>query len=97
MSDLIVDRRPIEEAPRDGTAILGLYPDGTEDSLRWNDDRRCAGEGPMACQGEGWVSLDAGGLPVDEPPEWQEESNLTGCLDPIMHQGRCGYSERREP
>lgn len=28
------------------------------------------------------------------PTHVSEESNLTGCLDPDAHQGRCGYSRR---
>lgn len=32
---------PIEKSPKDGTEIIGIYKDGTEEPIYWNTDRYC--------------------------------------------------------
>ena len=34
-------KRPIEEAPRDGRAILGIYKSGYTDAVSWCDKSKC--------------------------------------------------------
>lgn len=66
---MTIVRRPIATAPTDGTQIIGHGPDG-EDLIAWRDERWCVIGPPQGSHGPGWVSIDAGGLPVDEPPDW---------------------------
>jgi|GEM_PF-3347599 len=60
---------PIELAPRDGSDIIGIYRDGTEEVMHWNTDRycmlgRCNGSFP-----DGWSSSNPevdSNLPLDD-------------------------------
>jgi len=60
---------PIEQAPRDGTEIVGIYKDGTQEPIVWNTDRYCmlgrrAGSFP-----QGWSSANPdvdSNLPLDD-------------------------------
>lgn len=63
--------RPIESAPRDGTAIHGIYSDGYIETIRWREERYCMLGSPQGSCGSGWVSDEAGGLPIDPPKEWR--------------------------
>lgn len=65
---------PIEEAPKDGTIIEGLYDDGPC-LIRWAETRRCmlAGiGGGNGYFGPGWED-DYKGLIVDPPTAWRYE------------------------
>lgn len=71
-ADFLADRiswMDISEAPRDGTMIEVLYDDGTsEEDVYWATTRQCM-LGPRAGErGPGWVSSDAGHLPVGDGP-----------------------------
>lgn len=71
-----MDWQPIETAPKDGTPIRGLYDDGRpedeaiEDGLYWSEERYCILGAPQGSMGPGWVSREAGDLPVDAPAYW---------------------------
>ncbi len=61
----------IESAPKDGSEITVRYEDGEEeDGVFWSDTRYCMLGAPMGSCGEGWVSREAGNLPVDPPLLW---------------------------
>lgn len=63
--------QPIETAPRDGTEIEVQNDDGSHDLAAY-ELNRCCMLGPRAgAMGEGWVSIDAGHLPIDEPVLWR--------------------------
>jgi hypothetical protein len=65
---------PIETAPRDGSVILTKMkddPDDWADRVFWQREGRCCILGSRAGSlGEGWTSVLAGNLPVDEPQLW---------------------------
>lgn len=65
------DWQSIRTAPKH-EPISVLYEDGTEeDEVYWSSSRCCM-LGPRAgSMGEGWVSTQAGNLPVDEPTHWR--------------------------
>lgn len=66
---------PMDTAPRDGTTIMGKYPDG-EEPIRWSErpvcmlGNRCGGFPP------GWATPPYGdvdaNLPMDPPEAWRE-------------------------
>lgn len=62
--------QPMTTAPRNGTEIIGIYEDGAEDHIQWEDSRRCAGEGPNSYFGPGWNSTEVN-LMVDAPIAWK--------------------------
>lgn len=66
------DWRPIETAPRDGARLRVRYePEDTEeDGVYWAEERYCMLGAPQGSCGPGWVSTEAGGLPVDPPTHW---------------------------
>lgn len=70
-----VDCRPIGDAPRDGTIILGLFSDDVRRAVRWQEHRPHPGGGP-GC-GPGWVD-DENGFPDDAPEAW---STLDGVAE----------------
>lgn len=75
--DPIVQRskKPITEAPKDGTEIIGIYEDGTEVVINWADQRKCmlAGVGGgNGYFGPGWEDSNLR-LIVDEPPYFYSE------------------------
>lgn len=67
----------IDDAPRDGTVIDGLY--GTDwIPIRWAESRRCmlAGiGGGNGYFGPGWED-EFNGLIVDEPSAWREITQI---------------------
>lgn len=68
--------KPIEDAPKDGTLIVGLYEDGEEDLIQWRDSRQCilASVAHGAGQrGPGWASALCDFLPVDPPTAWKPQ------------------------
>lgn len=71
--------RPMSEAPRDGTYIIGHYDGGEDDVICWIPDRLCIlGQtfgGGVGTYGDGWVARDADHLPVDEPDSWSPLSD----------------------
>lgn len=69
---------PMESAPRDGTRIEGLTEDGDIDLVYWSDTRYCMLGAPQGSMGPGWVSVEAGNLPVDAPVSWREEDAAPG-------------------
>lgn len=66
-----VTREPIETAPKDGTPIVGIDEDGSEDVIRWSEERYCMLGRRCGSYPDGWESIDAGFLPVDAPPFWR--------------------------
>jgi hypothetical protein len=66
--------QPIAAAPKDGTRVSVRYADGTEeDGAYYSDTRYCMIGAPMGSCGAGWVSTEAGNLPIDEPTLWKPE------------------------
>lgn len=65
--DVLEERRPIETAPRDGTAILVFYADETEEPVeaRWEESRYCMIGPPQGTYGAGWEDT-YNGLPIME-------------------------------
>lgn len=64
--------QPIETAPRDGTRVRILSADGAEeDNVYWSEERYCILGAPQGSRGPGWVSTEAGNLPIDPPTHWQ--------------------------
>jgi len=68
-----VDKAPcnrwhdVAEAPRDGTPITVLYDDGTEeDGVYWAETRQCMLGARAGERGPGWLSQEAGHLPVGD-------------------------------
>ena len=62
----------MEDAPRDGTEIIGKYGDG-EDYIRWSEERHCmlAGiGGGNGYFGPGWEDT-LNRLIVDDPEAWK--------------------------
>lgn len=63
--------RDIESAPTDGTQLRVRYEDGTvEDGVYFSAERYCVLGAPQGSRGPGWVSTEAGNLPVDDPDAW---------------------------
>ena len=66
----------MDDAPRDGTVIVGKYGNDV-DWIRWAETRRCmlAGiGGGNGYFGEGWED-DQNRLIVDDPEAWMSEEN----------------------
>lgn len=66
----------MDEAPRDGTAIVGLYENGEECLVRWAETRRCMLAGIGGGNGyfdEGWECAE-NRLIVDDPIAWRPEN-----------------------
>jgi hypothetical protein len=64
--------QPIDTAPRDGTPLRILNADGTEeDGVYWSNERCCVLGSRAGAFKPGWVSTEAGNLPVDPPTHWQ--------------------------
>lgn len=62
----------METAPKDGTQIQVRHEDGTEeDDVYWSDERYCILGRPQGSCGPGWVSTEAGNLPIDPPVYWR--------------------------
>ena len=70
--------QPMETAPRDGTSIVGKYPD-TECMIRWSDRPVCM-LGPInGGYPAGWAtdgSETDRNLPMDTPEAWMDESDF---------------------
>lgn len=68
--------QPIETAPRN-MLVDGLYDDGDVDQVMYRHNRQCmlsdVARGAGEC-GPGWVSKEAGYLPVDPPLKWRPAS-----------------------
>lgn len=67
----------MDDAPRDGTLIYGLY-DGKGIAIRWAETRRCmlAGiGGGNGYFGAGWED-DYNGLIMDPPEAWMSEDDF---------------------
>lgn len=71
-ADFLADRLSwdaIEHAPRDGSTIEVLYEDGSaERDVYWAETRQCMLGSRAGERGPGWVSIEAGHLPVGEDP-----------------------------
>lgn len=62
---------PISEAPHAGEMLTVRYEDGSEESdVYWSDVRYCMLGAPQGSCGPGWLSTEAGNLPVDAPALW---------------------------
>lgn len=65
--------RAIETAPK-GVLVEGLNADGDIDHVEWRETRQCmlstVAHGAGEC-GAGWISKEAGNLPVDPPTAWR--------------------------
>jgi len=59
-----VECKPIADAPRDGTSVVGLYPDDVRFWIRWEERRSHPGGGPEL--GAGWVDVKEK-MPADAP------------------------------
>lgn len=60
---------PIGGAPVDGRRIEVLYDDGTsEDGVYWSRSRQCMLGARAGEMGPGWLSTEAGDLPVGSDP-----------------------------
>ncbi len=66
-----VEWKPIEDAPCDGSPIIGIYPDGSEVELRWAESRRCM----LAGTGGGNGYFGAG---------WEDTENRLIANTPIL-------------
>lgn len=68
----------ISTAPKDGTHIQVRHDDGTiEDDVYWSDERYCILGRPQGSRGPGWVSTEAGNLPIDPPFKWRPTPHQT--------------------
>ncbi len=71
-SEFLQDRMSWEligQAPRDGTPIEVLYEDGTSEAgVYWSETRQCVLGARAGERGPGWVSPEAGHLPVGDDP-----------------------------
>lgn len=66
-----VNWQPIDTAPKDGKPLRVLYEDGCEeDGVYWSPERYCMLGAPQGSCGPGWVSEEAGNLPVDGITHW---------------------------
>jgi hypothetical protein len=65
--------QPIETAPTDNSIIEVLCGTGDVDIAQYDEDRRCAGDGPMSHFGPGWRSAESGlGILWEfEPTHWR--------------------------
>ena len=68
---------PIETAPRDGSEIIGIYKDGTEELIYWNEDRYCILGRRNGSYPPGWSPAADGidsNLPLDDDEiiKWKE-------------------------
>lgn len=60
------DWHPMHTAPKD-THIDVLWEDGSvESEVYWSDTRYCMLGVPNGSRGPGWLSTEAGNLPIDE-------------------------------
>ena len=60
---------PIDQAPKDGDEIIGIYKDGTEEMIRWNEDRYCMLGRRNGSFPPGWSSANPkvdSNLPLDD-------------------------------
>jgi hypothetical protein len=65
---------PMEDAPVDGTAIIGRYPDG-EAEIFWSERPVCMLGNRCGGFDAGWATTGTDtdrNLPMDEPEEWRE-------------------------
>ena len=87
---ILSEARPIDTAPRDGSKIIGISEYG-EDVIYWSGTRYCMIGAPMGSRGPGWVSVEAGHLPVDEPDSWRPlavHAHLASCGGPAISEPR---------
>jgi hypothetical protein len=67
----MTDWQLIETAPKNGWPLRVQYDDGTEeDGVYWSGERYCMLGAPQGSLGPGWVSQEAGDLPVDGVVFW---------------------------
>lgn len=60
------DWHPMNTAPKD-THIDVLWENGSiESEVYWSDTRYCMLGAPNGSRGPGWLSTEAGNLPIDE-------------------------------
>jgi hypothetical protein len=97
----------ISAAPRDGTPLRVRHPDGTEETgVYWSDTRYCMLGAPQGSRGPGWVSTEAGNLPIDPPTHWCRAASLlsdppdsdrtpeqTAAMDELLQQDGELYDE----
>lgn len=63
---------PISSAPMDGSRITVRDADGyEEEGVYYAESRYCMIGAPQGSKGPGWVSTEAGHLPIDAPFEWK--------------------------
>ena len=71
----VVKWRPMDEAPYDGTPIIGKYAD-TECGIFWSDNPICMLGPRNGSFPEGWATDGTDcdyNLPMDEPEGWRED------------------------
>lgn len=57
---------PMPDAPKDGTQFSVRWEDGSvEHDVYWADQRYCMLGAPQGSRGPGWLSTQAGHLPID--------------------------------
>lgn len=72
--------RDMDSAPKDGSTIIGLMPDGSECEVNFAQERTCmmAGyAGGYGYFGPGWEQTDCR-LIVDDPVAWRPYSRQPG-------------------
>jgi len=57
--------------PPTGEPVEIRYQDGTEEIGRWELERYCMLGAPQGSCGAGWVSVEAGNLPVQDVTHWR--------------------------
>lgn len=74
--DIAMRWNSMEDAPRDGTPIVGLYDDGEEAIIRWSDRPVCILGSRNGGYPPGWATAGNDtdyNLPMDIPKAWRHE------------------------
>ncbi len=102
---------PIATAPRNGRAIIGIWPDGSELEIRWSEQRRCMlayspGAAPGAGTfGAGWEDVENGlvadldGAPIGWRPDRsgkKAEMDALGLIKELVRNRLTETAENQE-